>query len=350
MYNRELFGLAWLGSIIHWLEELTAMLAGPILTAGLGLALVDLLTGGKLLADSPALLFAWAVSQALGLDAQLVGAAAKLGAAIRRRAGWAMLGYALLVAPLGYVAFQASSVFSTQQAEAISTAQALARLGMDSSSWIVERSALAVMLVILSGMLRYAAPAKVAVSLADERAKLERELTLEPLRQRLRAQQVGGWRTVAETALGRAGDASSAYGGVNLSQHFEATGEPPVAAPEGQEAALPAQADTFPIPSNPSDEPPPGGGVRTSPPGRPAILRLTPATPERRSAVRRARSRVRTPLRTTASREAEARAAYANGARTVAAMVAATGMGRSTASKWVRTFAEGEQAQRAQEA
>jgi hypothetical protein len=104
------------------------MAAGPILTGGLAIALIDMLTDGKLLADSPTLLFAWAISQAVGLDAQLVDSAAKLGAALRRRAGWAIVGYALLVAPLGYVAFQASNVFAMQQAQGLTTAPALARL------------------------------------------------------------------------------------------------------------------------------------------------------------------------------------------------------------------------------
>lgn len=81
---------------------------------------------------------------------------------------------------------------------------------------------------------------------------------------------------------------------------------------------------------------------------RPAVLRLPapPAAPVRRvaqgSAAARSnptRKRKRAPLHTTDSREAQARAAWAKGARTVTAMVGATAMGRSTASKWVRTLA-----------
>lgn len=201
MSDHELPMLAGIGACIHWCEELASLLAGPVLTAGLGIALIDLLTDGKLLATTPALLFVWAVSQTVGLDAQLVGSAAKLGTAMRRHAAGPMIGYSLLVLALGYVAFQASNVFATQQAEGITTAQALTRLGMDGATWIVERSALAVVLVVLSGLLRYAAPAPTTASIEDERTKLERELALEPLRQRLRAQQVGGIRVLAETAL-----------------------------------------------------------------------------------------------------------------------------------------------------
>lgn len=197
----ELFMLAGLGAIIRWLEELASLLSGPVLTLGLGIALIDLLTDGRLLASVPALLFAWAASQAVGLDAQLVGSSAKLAAALRRRRWLAALGFTLLVVALGAVAYQASAVFAIQQADGISTQTALTRLGMDTATWLLERSALAVFLVVLSGLLRYVAPAKMTVTLEDERAKLERELTLEPLRQRLRATQVGGWRSVAEQAL-----------------------------------------------------------------------------------------------------------------------------------------------------
>ena len=267
--ERELFALAGIGACIHWLEELAALIAGPVLTFGLGIAIIDLLTNGKLLASTPALGFVWAASMAVGLDAQLVGSAAKLGASMRRRAVWPMLGYALLVIALGYVAFQASNVFATQQAEGITTAQALARLGMDSARWIIERSALAVVLVILSGLLRYAAPAPVAASLADERAKLERELELEPLRQRLRAQQVGGFRALAVTALQGAGVVQSAQAIKDTSASIEASSGLPAALPDGQQTPSAGGADTSHVAATPEDAPsddrPPTG------PGSPAL-------------------------------------------------------------------------------
>ena len=90
------------------------------------------------------------------------------------------------IVPLAYVGFLASNVFATQQSQGLTTAEALARLGMDGTSWIVQRSALAVALVVLSGLLRYRLPAAEA-SAADERERLARELELEPLRAQLRA-------------------------------------------------------------------------------------------------------------------------------------------------------------------
>src|SRR5579859_1220877 len=198
--DRELPMLAGIASIFRWIEELASILSGPLLTAGLAIALIDLLTDGKLLASQPALLYAWAISQSIGVDAQLVGSAAKAHGAIRARQPWVVLGYVVLVGVLAYVAYIASLVFATQEADGITTAAALARLGMDSTSWIIQRSGLAVLLVVLSGFLRYVSPAE--TSAADERAKLERELTLEPLRAQLRARRVAGWRGAAEALRG----------------------------------------------------------------------------------------------------------------------------------------------------
>src|SRR5260370_30028858 len=195
MNRRELPLLGGIAGFLHWLEELLIIVSGPLLTLGLGIALVDLLTGGALLATQPGLLYMWATSQAVGVDAQLVGSAALLAVAFHQRRYWTAAGYVALLVPLAYVAFIASDVFATQEADGITTAEALTRLGMDSTSWIVQRSALAVALVVLSGLLRYRPPAA-AASAEDERAQLERELTLEPLRTQLRARKALGWRDV----------------------------------------------------------------------------------------------------------------------------------------------------------
>jgi hypothetical protein len=159
--------LGGIAGFLHWLESLAVIASGPLLTLGLGVALVDLLTDGKLLATTPWLLMAWAISQAVGIDAQLVGSSFQLAHSLRSRRFLAAVGYGLLVIALGYVGFIAAQIFSVQQADGITTAQALGALGLDSTSWIVQRSGLSVVLVVLSGLLRYVQPAKVEASLED---------------------------------------------------------------------------------------------------------------------------------------------------------------------------------------
>ena len=209
----RLWGLGAIALVLRWLEELLALVNGPVLMVGAGIALVDLLTDGSVTAAVPLLLIAWALSQALGIDTQLLGCFARAREAVRRRAGWAVVGWLALGALLAYFAWQAGYVFAVQQAEHITEAAALRQLGLPAPVWLGERAALAVGLVALSGWTRYHPPAKHAPSLADERAQLERELTLEPLRQAVRARKaiggVGLGRQVLAAAFGNANEDSN---------------------------------------------------------------------------------------------------------------------------------------------
>lgn len=193
----ELPMLAGLAEFFHWWEEFLNIINGPVLLLGAGIALVDLLTDGALTTTYVLLLFIWAISQALGIDTQLLGSFARA----RRKHGWERFGWLVVGVILGFATWQAGDVYAIQQSEHITEAAALAQLGMPRLTWLGWRTFLAVGLVALNGWTRYRAPKKVKVSLADEREQLQRELTLEPLRQRLRAQQVGGIRALAQTAL-----------------------------------------------------------------------------------------------------------------------------------------------------
>lgn len=201
--RKELPLLAGIAGLIRWVEELANLVAGPLLTLGLGIALVDLLTEGKLLASVPALLFTWAITQAIGVDAQLVALWDKAHIALSERRYGALVALVVLGLVLAYVAWIAAQVFALQESEGLTTAAALARLGLDSSLWLVQRTALSVFLVCLAGWSRYHAPAAdVAAETAAERARLEADLALEPLRQQKRAMQARGLRSVVAAAVG----------------------------------------------------------------------------------------------------------------------------------------------------
>ena len=192
--ERELWALAGIAAVFTWLESLLTILAGPLLTFGLGLALVDLLTDGKLLAAQPALLYVWAVSQAAGLDAQFIGSAAKMARASRQGRPWHVVGFAVLCLALGYVAFLASYVFATQQANGITTAQALSRLHMDTTTWLFQRAGLSVVLVFLSGFLRYVRPAAQAHDASVAAIHSQQQLGLA---------RIHKWRSYAQAALAK---------------------------------------------------------------------------------------------------------------------------------------------------
>jgi hypothetical protein len=198
--NHQMPVLGGIAAGIRWVEELVTLTSGPLLTVGLGIALVDLLTGGGLLRGMPELLYAWAVSQAIGIDAQLVAAWDRTRTAIREKRWLAVIGLVILGCALGYVGFLSAEAFSFQQAFGLTEADALQRLGIDGVTWQLQRAVLAVFLVALSGFTRFHAPPKVKKTLEAERAELERELALEPLRVKVRQQQALGIRALAKAA------------------------------------------------------------------------------------------------------------------------------------------------------
>jgi hypothetical protein len=55
--HKDAFALGWIAAIIRWFEDLVNLLSSPLLTVGLGIALVALLTDGQLLARIPILLY-----------------------------------------------------------------------------------------------------------------------------------------------------------------------------------------------------------------------------------------------------------------------------------------------------
>lgn len=249
--ERELPMLAGIAGFLRWCEELLNILNGPILLFGAGVALVDLLTDGALTVTIPALLFAWAISQALGIDTQLLGAFVRAS----RARGWSLVGWLALGGILGFAAWQAGDVFAIQQAQHISESAALAQLHMDPALWLGWRAFLAVGLVALSGWTRYRKPARVAISLDEERAALERELMLTPMRQQLLAQRVGGFRAIAQTALQGAGGAQNALvASAAIAPHLD-TVSPLTATPEGQQTALREGAVSSDLPTRPPTGP-----------------------------------------------------------------------------------------------
>ena len=201
---RELPFLGGIAAFFRWIEELVNIASGPVLTVGLGISLVDLLTDGALLANLPVLLYIWAISQALGVDAQLVASFDRARIALRERRPWALVGLLILGGLLAYVAWISAEVFSIQQADHLSTTQALASIGMDHTVWLVQRSALSVGLVMLSGWTRYHPPAKVRPSVQEELAEIDRKTQLAAANQRLRETQALGVAHLGRSLLSAA--------------------------------------------------------------------------------------------------------------------------------------------------
>src|SRR5260221_785371 len=188
----ELPLLAGIAAFLRWCEELVVLLSGPLLLVGLGIGLVALLSDGALLVTAPWLLYAWALSQTVGVDGQLVGAWYRVSVAVARRRWGVALAFVLLGLLLAYIGYVASLVFATQQAYHLTTGQALARFGMDSTSWLWQRSAVSVLLVCLSGYLAYPAPRRRAPSLDERKQAVHGQMGPAALQRQQRPAQAPG--------------------------------------------------------------------------------------------------------------------------------------------------------------
>src|SRR5260221_2348519 len=228
MTQRELPFLAGIAAVIRWFESLILLIAGPLLTIGLGVAVVDLATNNALLNSVPWLLIAWGIAMAIGLDAQVIAAWDRVGVAFRQRQWFVLVLYLVVGVALGYVGYIACAVFGFEHALGYSEAVALNRMGVDATLNQYQRAFLAVALVALSALNRYHPP---QVTLADERAELHRELELTPLRQRLTEMRATGavnlTRTVAATAAGKAKVKHA------TPPRFPTGGRSPIAVPNG---------------------------------------------------------------------------------------------------------------------
>ena len=103
---------------------------------------------------------------------------------------------------LCYVAWIAAQTFAVQQADHLTTTQALASIGLNHTTWLVQRSALSVALVALSGWFRYHPPSKVRLSVEEELSEIERQTKIDAARRALREQQVVGAARLGRNLLG----------------------------------------------------------------------------------------------------------------------------------------------------
>jgi hypothetical protein len=102
------------------------------------------------------------------------------------------------------VAWISAQVFSTQQADGISTSQALAELGMSHTAWLVQRSILSVVLVCLSGWTRYHPPVNQRLSLEEELAEINRQAELTQANNRLREVKATGMAHMGRSLIASA--------------------------------------------------------------------------------------------------------------------------------------------------
>lgn len=330
-------GLAGIAAVMRWLEELIVVLSAPMLIFGMGITLVDLLTDGAATLAVPWLLYAWAISQVLGIEANISGSVYKGKLAYERGAWGVLIFYAILALALMGVAIIAGYAYAFHQSQGVPINETLRDLGIDAASWTMARSVLAVALVAVSALLRFTGKKATAASKAQ---KLRDDLELMPLIQAKREMQLQGVQRLGAQVRGKGVQVT----GMGVAAPLTI---PNVAAIDGQ---LPADLD----PNNPMNhvnitpyglapwgEPVASGsdtsirlatrdGQPVSGPGR-TPGNGTSRTPRKKSTPRKPRG--------AASWETEARIAWVNGARTVGQIERAVkGISHTAAQYWAGVF------------
>jgi hypothetical protein len=310
--------LAGIAGVLRWIEELIVIISAPLLMFGLIVALIDLLTDGSLSLAVPWLIYGWAISQAIGVEANMSGSVFKLRMAWKSGQGVAVVGYFVLAVSLGGVAVVAGYAYAFHQSQGVAIPQTLRDLGINAASWTLVRSVLSVVLVAVSALLRYT-PA------ADDQAKNERQrllndIELEPLRaQALAAKALKGRTVFAAMVKG-------------------------VAAPVTQ----PSATQEYGQPNETPYGPVPWGGDLRAVSGPSIHLVKSSETPVRTPRKRPSRRKPRG----AASWEAKARAAWDNGARSKADLLRdVPGISEGSAQYWSGVFrgeARGEERARAE--
>ena len=198
--GERLWGLGLLAAILSWFEEFLNTINGLALMIGAGIAVTDLLTDGQLSRLSDAFVYAWAVSQALGIEVQLLSAFARARQAQRTGATGAMIGWLFLGVILLLVTFLAGYVYSLVRTEHISTDLALAQLGISTFAFLGVRALLAAGLVALSGWTSYVSTPTVPRSADEEVAAIERQAKVAAAKAQYRRQQAANVVGIAKAA------------------------------------------------------------------------------------------------------------------------------------------------------
>lgn len=146
------------------LENAIVTLSGPALATSGIIAGVDILTNSLLARYAPAASviagLVWAICLMLTLDFQvlMLGVRARRIYTSKHKSGWCKVGEMALclaiAAALGYVSLQMGSIFANMLGTSLTIGQAEARLSINPTALIYERSALVAVLIFMSGWLR----------------------------------------------------------------------------------------------------------------------------------------------------------------------------------------------------
>lgn len=194
--EKPLWLLNELSQILTWFEEMLILAAGPLITFGLVVAMVDLVTGGTLFIQAAWLDYAYGIAQAVGIEGQLLGFAYRAHKAFHNERVVAGMGFSILTIALSIVTMLGAWVFIYQQTFHVPTITALAFIGITPQVWTFGRAGIQTILAVLSGILRYVAPVSIKeLQARTDRQKefIQQQSTLREAKRNARIGAIRGW-------------------------------------------------------------------------------------------------------------------------------------------------------------
>jgi hypothetical protein len=153
--QEKLFFIPQLVALLRWIEELIVALSGYGIVFALAVGVVDLLTDGQLTSNSPWVDYAYAIAFAAAIAGQIIGLASRSSRSFSKGQWLRGSAYTVLVLVLAATEYEAAIIFGFHKAFGTPVTVALARLGIDQSSFIQLRAGVGVFLAVLSGYLRW---------------------------------------------------------------------------------------------------------------------------------------------------------------------------------------------------
>lgn len=166
----EFASLVYLETGLQWAENLIHILTPRLLVIGFVLSMVDLLTHGSLL-NIPAMIYAWAIIQAMAVDATLPNMWRLAFTRFDARRYWSGGILLLIGAALALVVFAALSIQFLQQTQNLSLDQTMIKLGISPEVLTYVRSSSVVFLAAVLSVLNRSKVTSVHKTAAQETSK-----------------------------------------------------------------------------------------------------------------------------------------------------------------------------------
>jgi hypothetical protein len=203
--NSELPGIKGLSIFFQWVEEIISALSGYILSAALALLSVDTFSNGWLSNNGINVDLFFAFGLTIGITGQLVGMSYRFGRAFRHKKGWEGFFFGVMTAALGYVEYLTATAGAYKSAFNTPIEKSLMDLGINPKDFIDLRLGVAVVLVVLSGVLRPVRTKKQSISAEEQIRQINERAQIDEAKRKANQQRLKGLVEMGKNTIAAAG-------------------------------------------------------------------------------------------------------------------------------------------------